>query len=74
MSEDQETQDNTLDTWIMEQFTTINDSLTLFKMQITNLQKVIIYQLFYNGSKSNFKTLILQNNTSSTKCIILLNN
>ena len=38
MSEDQ---DNTLDTWIMEQFTTINDSLTLFKMQITNLQKVV---------------------------------
>ena len=41
MSEEQETQDNTLDTWIMEQFTTINDSLTLFKMQITNLQKVV---------------------------------
>ena len=41
MSEDQEIQDNTLDTWIMEQFTTINDSLTLFKMQITNLQKVV---------------------------------
>jgi len=40
MSEDQETQDN-LDTWIMEQFNTINDSLTLFKMQITNLQKVV---------------------------------
>ena len=38
MSEDQ---DNTLDTWIMEQFTTINDSLSLFKMQITNLQKVV---------------------------------
>jgi len=41
MSEDQELQDNTLDTWIMEQFNTINDSLTLFKMQITNLQKVV---------------------------------
>ena len=41
MSEEQEVQDNTLDTWIMEQFTTINDSLTLFKMQITNLQKVV---------------------------------
>jgi len=41
MSEDQEIQDNTLDIWIMEQFTTINDSLTLFKMQITNLQKVV---------------------------------
>ena len=41
MSEYSETQDNTLDTWIMEQFTTINDSLTLFKMQITNLQKVV---------------------------------
>jgi chromatin remodeling complex protein RSC6 len=25
----------------MEKFTTINDSLTLFKMQITNLQKVV---------------------------------
>jgi len=41
MSEDKETQDYTLETWIMEQFTTINDSLTLFKMQITNLQKVV---------------------------------
>ncbi len=41
MSEYQETQDDTLDTWIMEQFNTINDSLTLFKMQITNLQKVV---------------------------------
>jgi len=41
MSEDKETQDDTLETWIMEQFTTINDSLTLFKMQITNLQKVV---------------------------------
>lgn len=41
MSEEQEPEDNTLDTWIMEQFTTITDSLTLFKMQITNLQKVV---------------------------------
>jgi chromatin remodeling complex protein RSC6 len=41
MSEEQETQDIDLDTWIMEQFNTINDSLTLFKMQITNLQKVV---------------------------------
>ena len=41
MSDDQETQDNPLDTLITEQFNTINDSLTLFKMQITNLQKVI---------------------------------
>lgn len=41
MSEDQETQEDTLETWIIEQFTTINDSLTLFKMQITNLQKVV---------------------------------
>lgn len=38
MSEEQETHDTA---WIIEQFTTINDSLTLFKMQITNLQKVI---------------------------------
>jgi len=41
MSEEQGTQDIDLDTWIMEQFNTINDSLTLFKMQITNLQKVV---------------------------------
>jgi chromatin remodeling complex protein RSC6 len=41
MSEEQETQEDTLETWIMEQFATINDSLTLFKMQITNLQKII---------------------------------
>jgi chromatin remodeling complex protein RSC6 len=41
MSEDQETEENSLNTWIMEEFTTINDSLTLFKMQITNLQKVV---------------------------------
>ena len=41
MSEDPETQDNILDSWIMDQFNTINDSLTLFKMQITNLQKVV---------------------------------
>jgi hypothetical protein len=40
----QETEDNSvdvLDTWIIEQFTTINDSLTLFKMQISALQKVV---------------------------------
>jgi chromatin remodeling complex protein RSC6 len=30
-----------LEDWITEQFTTINDSLTLFKMQITNIQKVV---------------------------------
>lgn len=41
MSEEQETQEDTLETWIMDQFATINDSLTLFKMQITNLQKII---------------------------------
>ena len=41
MSDVQETQEDkdTLETWVIEQFTTINDSLTLFKMQITNLQK-----------------------------------
>jgi len=38
MSEDQE---DTLESWIMEQFATINDSLTLFKMQISSLQKVV---------------------------------
>ena len=41
MSEEQETEENSLNTWIMEEFTTINDSLTLFKMQITNLQKLV---------------------------------
>jgi len=41
MSEVHETHNDTLDTWIMEQFSTINNSLTLFKMQITNLQKVV---------------------------------
>lgn len=41
MSEVQETQEDTLEIWIMEQFSTINDSLTLFKTQITNLQKVV---------------------------------
>jgi chromatin remodeling complex protein RSC6 len=32
---------NNLDEWVTEQFTTINDSLTLFKMQINSLQKVV---------------------------------
>jgi len=41
MTDIQETQYNTLDTLIIEQFTTINDSLTLFKMQITNLQQIV---------------------------------
>jgi chromatin remodeling complex protein RSC6 len=38
MSEDHE---DTLESWIMDQFATINDSLTLFKMQISSLQKVV---------------------------------
>jgi chromatin remodeling complex protein RSC6 len=38
MSEDKE---DALETMIMEQFETINDSLTLFKMQISSLQKVV---------------------------------
>jgi hypothetical protein len=38
MSEDKE---DTLETWIIDQFATINDSLTLFKMQISSLQKVV---------------------------------
>jgi chromatin remodeling complex protein RSC6 len=38
MSEDKE---DALETIIMEQFETINDSLTLFKMQISSLQKVV---------------------------------
>jgi len=41
MIEEKDIKDNTLDTRIIEQFTTINDSLTLFKMQITNLQKIV---------------------------------
>ena len=41
MTEEHETQDTDLDTWVTEQFNTINDTLTLFKMQITNLQKVV---------------------------------
>jgi chromatin remodeling complex protein RSC6 len=41
MSEDQDIHDNILDSSIMDKFTTINDSLTLFKMQITNLQKIV---------------------------------
>lgn len=36
-----EEQDSALDTLFMEKFTTINDSLSLFKMQITNLQKIV---------------------------------
>jgi chromatin remodeling complex protein RSC6 len=39
MSDTNETTD--IDAWIDEQFSTINDSLTLFKMQITNLQKIV---------------------------------
>jgi chromatin remodeling complex protein RSC6 len=41
MNEEQDTQDNNLELWISEQFSTINDSLTLFKMEITNIQKVV---------------------------------
>jgi len=41
MSEEPETQDDILEPFIIEQFTTINDTLTLFKMQITNLQKFV---------------------------------
>lgn len=40
MSEDQELQNDNLSSF-MEQFATINDTLTLFKMQITNLQKFV---------------------------------
>jgi chromatin remodeling complex protein RSC6 len=35
------TEPTDIDTWVDEQFSTINDSLTLFKMQITNLQKIV---------------------------------
>ena len=37
----EETEEEKLETLIIEQFTTIYDNLTLFKMQITNLQKVV---------------------------------
>jgi chromatin remodeling complex protein RSC6 len=40
MTDVQEIQDKTLKT-ISEQFTNINDTLTLFKMQITHIQKVV---------------------------------
>jgi chromatin remodeling complex protein RSC6 len=42
MSEKQEhDQEDEFDTWIMDQFSTITDSLSLFKMQITTLQKAV---------------------------------
>jgi len=40
-SQNQDTQDSLDDSWVIDQFTTINDSLTLFKMQISTLQKVV---------------------------------
>lgn len=40
-SQNQDTQDSSDDSWVIDQFTTINDSLTLFKMQISTLQKVV---------------------------------
>jgi len=40
MSEEQE-QEDMINTKVMEQFETINDSLTLFKMQISSLQKIV---------------------------------
>jgi predicted ATP-grasp superfamily ATP-dependent carboligase len=39
MNQELETNDITIDYYISEQFSTINDSLTLFKMQINSLQK-----------------------------------
>jgi chromatin remodeling complex protein RSC6 len=38
---EEEDQENEFDTWIMDQFSTITDSLSLFKMQITTLQKAV---------------------------------
>jgi chromatin remodeling complex protein RSC6 len=32
---------NNLDEWVTDQFSTLNDSLTLFKMQISSLQKIV---------------------------------
>jgi chromatin remodeling complex protein RSC6 len=32
---------NNLDEWVTDQFLTLNDSLTLFKMQISSLQKIV---------------------------------
>ncbi len=43
------------DTWIMEQFTTINDSLSLLKMQLTNLQKVV--KIVEKDVKKELKTI-----------------
>ncbi len=39
--EKDETNNDLSEKWIEEQFSTINDNLTLFKMQITNLQRLV---------------------------------
>jgi chromatin remodeling complex protein RSC6 len=38
---DTSSDETTFDDWITEQFTTINDTLSLYKMQLTTLQKVV---------------------------------
>ena len=50
-----EEQNLDLDEWITSQFTTINDSLTLFKMQIGTLQKVV--KNVEKDIRKEFKTL-----------------
>lgn len=57
MDKDQDTANNinnSLDS-IVEQFTTINDSLTLFKMQISTLQQLI--KNVEKNVKKNYKTI-----------------
>jgi chromatin remodeling complex protein RSC6 len=49
------TDEQDLDEWITSQFTTINDSLTLFKMQLSSFQKVV--KNIEKDIKKEFKTL-----------------
>ena len=61
----QETQDNILELWISEQFSTINDSLTLFKMEITNIQKVV--KTAEKDIKKELKKFKKENKTNKIK-------
>jgi chromatin remodeling complex protein RSC6 len=53
------------DSWINYQFKTINDSLTLFKMQITNLQKVV--KTVEKDVKKELKNFIKDKKKEKTK-------
>jgi chromatin remodeling complex protein RSC6 len=65
MNEEQDTQDNNLELWISEQFSTINDSLTLFKMEITNIQKVV--KIAEKDIKKELKKFKKDNKTNKIK-------